>query len=332
MGSLDLTLESELTLFRNRHSRAGTVQSPTSADESAENAQSQFAASSADDLVSEAARLVNSPFEAFENDLEESHIEESYSDSTSSEGTEPREFSYSASSSPSNDLDSMLQDLSDDELPTGAIVPSKALLPSEGALAGSATLSTYTDPVLDDYLESSEELLKHLDTPSPQEPLDTSVSLKWFVWAAGATLVLSLLAAFFLQNAFKTPEAPPKSSSEASAVSEPEAVKNQDNVSSPDLSSREFQTVKPGNLAELPAPADTETESSDRQYYVVTEYVDQASLEAAQKVVPDARVVNFTAGTRIQLRQLADESAARDAVAELQQQGLTAEILVTAAE
>ena len=362
MSSLDLKLEDELTLFRNRHNQVEgvapvvedtspapeipaieeTPQEPV--QETTFQPTEPITTEPSVDLAAEAARLLDVKFDdGFDEAEFEAELELPSPELEPPEEFEPEPTQVS--------LDE------EEDIPPGAIVPSKALLPSENALADSAKLKTYTDPALDDYLESSEVLLKHLDTPVPKQQIDDSNTLKWFGWAAAATVILSVIAAFLLQNVFKTPggndpspeptateiPAPAASPSAETSPSPTVSPTPSATVQPPNLEEDEFQSVTPGNLAGLPSPeasstpatessSPTPTNTSGRKYYVVTDYSDEASLTKAKESFPDAKVVNFTAGTRIQLQEFSDETSARTAAAEFQQKGFAVEILATAGE
>jgi cell division septation protein DedD len=71
-----------------------------------------------------------------------------------------------------------------------------------------------------------------------------------------------------------------------------------------------------------PAPA----ANSAYDYKVVTEYSGDATLEEAQKAIPDAYVRNFSDGARIQLGAF-DEAGKAEALAEeLEKQGIPAKV------
>lgn len=372
MECLDLTLESELTLFRNRHLHKESGTSGFSQEVTPNGSSSPMTPATpmapataleeneritlpmSDNLSAEAAQLLNVSLEEFE-------VEES----------EPDSFTHT--DQPTEDIEELYppEAYESAESHAGAIVPSsqpqsKALLPSNNQISGSATLETYTDPALEDYLESSEVLLQHLDTPIAKRSLDESVSLKWFSWAAGATLILSLFAAFFLQNMFNAPTTKSPEEADPSDRTNPENIQTSTpqptiepkvegpettdpKVEGPDLTEKEFPSVNPENLGSLPTPQpstptlpppeastppapEASNITTGRQYYVVTNYTDETSLVTAKQIVPDAQVVNFTAGKRIQLKQFSNEAEARTAAAQLKQQGLAVEILATASE
>lgn len=75
-----------------------------------------------------------------------------------------------------------------------------------------------------------------------------------------------------------------------------------------------------------PAPL---TPAARPNYYVVTEYTGNQSLESARGVVGDAYVRDFQGGSKIQMGAFSQESSARDLVQQLQQQGIPAQVLST---
>ena len=64
-------------------------------------------------------------------------------------------------------------------------------------------------------------------------------------------------------------------------------------------------------------------------YYVVTDYTGNQSLESARGAVGDAYVRDFQGGTKIQMGAFSQESSARDLVQQLQQQGIPAQVYNT---
>ncbi|MEM6253413.1 MAG: hypothetical protein AAF821_10870 [Cyanobacteria bacterium P01_D01_bin.156] len=73
--------------------------------------------------------------------------------------------------------------------------------------------------------------------------------------------------------------------------------------------------------APVPAPVAT-----GPNFYVVTSYTGDASLNKAREFVPDAFIRNFKAGARIQLAAFDNRAQAEDQVAALTQQGMTVEL------
>ncbi|NJL47320.1 MAG: hypothetical protein HC929_07305 [Leptolyngbyaceae cyanobacterium SM2_5_2] len=61
-------------------------------------------------------------------------------------------------------------------------------------------------------------------------------------------------------------------------------------------------------------------------YYVVTDYTGNASLESARGAVGDAYVRDFGGGSKIQMGAFSQESSAQNLVNQLQQQGIPARV------
>jgi cell division septation protein DedD len=65
---------------------------------------------------------------------------------------------------------------------------------------------------------------------------------------------------------------------------------------------------------------------ADPNYYVVTDYTGDQSLEDARTAVGDAYVRNFSEGARIQMGAFDEEGSAQELVQQLEQQGIPAQI------
>lgn len=82
----------------------------------------------------------------------------------------------------------------------------------------------------------------------------------------------------------------------------------------------------PPKLPDLPTPAPAASAPSQPNYKVVTPYTSDRALETAREKVPDAYVKNYTDGAKVQLGSYDDEAAAKAQAAELQKQGIPAEV------
>ncbi len=69
----------------------------------------------------------------------------------------------------------------------------------------------------------------------------------------------------------------------------------------------------------------TPARAADGFYYVVADYTDEKSLQAARAAVPDAYVRNFSKGVKIQMGALNDAASAERLVKELQAKGVRAQ-------
>ncbi|MBE9071029.1 SPOR domain-containing protein, partial [Leptolyngbya cf. ectocarpi LEGE 11479] len=87
-------------------------------------------------------------------------------------------------------------------------------------------------------------------------------------------------------------------------------------------------TTAPETTAANPAPAaPAPTATTGSNFYIVTNYTGDASLNKARTLVPDAFVRNFKTGARIQLAAFDNRAQAEDQVAFLTQQGATVELV-----
>ena len=77
------------------------------------------------------------------------------------------------------------------------------------------------------------------------------------------------------------------------------------------------------------APTTSSAAARPSNYYVVTDYTGNPSLESARGVVSDAYVRNFQGSPKIQMGAFSQESSAHDLVQQLQQQGIPAQIYNT---
>ncbi|QQE66184.1 SPOR domain-containing protein [Leptolyngbya sp. BL0902] len=91
----------------------------------------------------------------------------------------------------------------------------------------------------------------------------------------------------------------------------------------------------PPSLSAAPPPPLTPSAStpppatSQPNFYVVTDYTGNQSLESARRVVGNAYVRDFQGGTKIQMGAFSQESSARTLVEQLQQQGIPAQVYNT---
>lgn len=90
--------------------------------------------------------------------------------------------------------------------------------------------------------------------------------------------------------------------------------------SAPEPPAVSYSTTPPADPSR-PAPA------REPNYYVVTEYSGDASLETARQAVPDAYVRNLPAeGAKVQLGAFSDEAKAQEMLQQLRNQGIEAEV------
>ena len=209
----------------------------------------------------------------------------------------------------------------------------------------------FLDPSIEDYLESSEALLKHLndpqeqtETPKPQKaaplwPLALRAILGLVAIAAFAALAIALISQWFApkpREVVPQPQPPVKS---PAAQSQPPAVsqKPANPLAQPTVTPATSNTTSTQSSATIPAmspsipplttPAATVSPSPSAYYLVVAPYSGEASLAQAKQRVPDAFVEVVQGQQRIQLGLLETREQAQQLVKELKNQDFSSSIL-----
>ncbi|MBW4553566.1 MAG: SPOR domain-containing protein [Aphanocapsa sp. GSE-SYN-MK-11-07L] len=211
-----------------------------------------------------------------------------------------------------------------------------------------------------DYLESSEALLKNVGTARAEQPQSATVNRGWML-AAGLGLALSLAGAYLILN----PELWQRFRAEPVAVNLSPAAPSLPSPTTatlpgPSLDQKEFKELNIGNLSQAqPSPAATTAASagssaspaalpspqaaaptaspaprptaaqaagSDNFFYVVTEYSGEPAFKKAQQALPNAYLVNFKEGTRIQFGAFVDLESAQALVQSLKSRGIEATV------
>ncbi|MEB3289164.1 MAG: hypothetical protein VKI82_04560 [Leptolyngbya sp.] len=88
-------------------------------------------------------------------------------------------------------------------------------------------------------------------------------------------------------------------------------------------------TPTPAPTVAPPSPLTPSAPTPRTNYYVVTDYTGQQSLDSARSIVGDAYVRDFQGGSKIQMGAFAQESSARDLMQQLQQRGIPAQVYNT---
>jgi cell division septation protein DedD len=221
----------------------------------------------------------------------------------------------------------------------------------------------FLDPSINDYLQSSETLLKHLNQPAEvnRAPVDEAVTAprrSWVVMGGMTLLILGLLAlgGFLIMLALRwfsiksTPNlqapiqpsplpttslstwATPSQSPLPSAVitsSLPSAAT--DRISPPPINpSSPGAVAATEGVPPTSSPSDTPTSPVNpnaSRYFVLAVANSPESLQTAQRLVPDAYVVEVDGQRRIQLAALDSLQQAQQMVDELKNQGFPATIV-----
>ncbi len=290
IACLDLSLESELALYRNRQSQESMALATLPSAELEASALQSF------DLALE-------PFG--HDDASEEVLGGSLSQSDDrSVPTEAAE----------QEMTAVIE--TEDEIET--------LPESYGAelTAEPKAFDQFLDPSIEDYLESSEALLKHLDDPAkaeitPVEDGTTDAKRSWVVISGVTLLILGLLALagflgvlamrWFSLKPVSVPTPQPLVSTPVSPSPLPSAA----------------------NTAVTPTPSATPAApiNPNASRYVVLATDSQASLQTARQLVPDAFIAVVDGQQRIQLADLESLQQAQQMVNELKNQGFPASIV-----
>ncbi len=289
IACLDLSLESELALYRNRQSQESMALATLPSAELEASALQSF------DLALE-------PFG--HDDASEEVLDGSLSQSDDR-------------SAPAEAVDQeMTAVIEDDEIET--------LPESYGAelTAEPKAFDQFLDPSIEDYLESSEALLKHLDDPAkaeitPVEDGKTDAKRSWVVISGVALLILGLLAlaGFLGVLAMRWFSLKPVSVPTPQPLVSPSALL-------PPLPSAANTAVTPTPSATPAAPI-----NPNAARYIVLATDSQASLQTARQLVPDAFIAVVGGQQRIQLADLESLQQAQQMVNELKNQGFPASIV-----
>jgi cell division septation protein DedD len=221
----------------------------------------------------------------------------------------------------------------------------------------------FLDPSIDDYLQSSETLLKHLNQPAEAEPApidkaETPPKRSWVVIGGMTLLILGLLAlgGFLVMLALRwfsikptpNPQAqiqpsplpttslsvgstPSHTPLPSAAISSPLPSAATDGISPQPSSSASLGGVAATEGVPLtPSPSNTPTlpvNPNASRYIVLAIANSPESLQTAQRLVPDAYVVEVNGQKRIQLSALDSLQQAQQMVNELKNQGFPATIV-----
>jgi hypothetical protein len=322
LGCLDLSLESELALFR-RQSQApkALVGSPD---------------------IDEQVALSIGIQEAVEPRAEEElapHLEEPIDQQTEFEGITPdlmQEASDARNlvylSGPSQEDPETLPE------PYGADITAEP-----------QSFERFLDPSIEDYLESSEALLKHLEdsaSSTTERQVKPLTRRSWVSGLKAIAITLGLLGLLslvvFLIVAWLTPKSRqpeptpqlspqptqvPSTSSQSSQIdSSGIAVATTPKALPSDVATVSPPTQSPARLTS-PSPSPSASVNKAAFYAVVANYNNPESLKMAQKLVPDAYLNEVGGQQRIQLAWLDNLQKAETLVKDLKNKGFVASIV-----
>jgi cell division septation protein DedD len=211
----------------------------------------------------------------------------------------------------------------------------------------------FLDPSIDDYLQSSETLLKHLNqpaeaNPAPIEEAATAPKRSWLVIGGMTLLILGLLAlgGFLVMLALRWFSIKPTLNPQAQIQPSPLPTNSLSTGATPSLLPSPNVAIAsplpPTSSASLgvvaategvpptPFPSGTPTpplNPNALRYVVLAVANTPESLQTAQRLVPDAYVVEVGGQKRIQLAALDSLQQAQQMVNELKNQGFPATIV-----
>jgi cell division septation protein DedD len=212
----------------------------------------------------------------------------------------------------------------------------------------------FLDPSIDDYLQSSETLLKHLNqpaeaNPAPVDDAATAPKRSWVVMGGVTLLILGLLAlgGFLIMLALRWFSIKPAPNLQVPIQPAPLPTTSLSTGATPSLSRlpsaategtspQPTSSPSPGAVAATegvpptPFPSNTPTSTINpnaSRYIVLAVANSPESLQTAQRLVPDAYVVEVDGQKRIQLAALDSLQQAQQMVDELKNQGFPATIV-----
>jgi hypothetical protein len=359
LACLDLSLESELALYRRQNLQTSGALALSESDQSDESSS------------------------RFETDPEESSLANSGNtkvdinplQSLFSNADDPQEVSATALSAPeSNPQEVAIAKLEKNGVQNsgstvrevtsfaGEFEEDPETLPepySTEAVSRPEALDRFLDPSIEDYLESSEALLKHLDDSEgaiakPVKPTKSARQLKkpsppksspptsaWAFKLLGGVLATALLIGIAmlvlkqlttklrnapvpqpsLQSSIQPSLQPTVQTSLAPASVRPSAIA----VTPLSLKPTSVPVSSPKAASALVSPKPTVRPSAF--YAVVAPYRDNASLQRARRLVPDAFIADINGQRNIQLAFLDDLQRAQRLVNDLKNEGFPAVIV-----
>jgi hypothetical protein len=326
IACLDLSLESELALYRNHRSQASSVLALSSADP--------------DEAVFRSPDLALEAFIATDDPRMLSAEEDNTNDNPDAEVREIEPITAAI------EIEEESETLPE---PYGAELAAQP-----------KALDQFLDPSIEAYLESSEALLKHLDEPTgtnsapAQEPAPSSKNSRQS-WVVGSGIVLIILGMLALAGFFvfvaqqwlstKSSIAPVKPQPlvpPTQSVPSVSPLPNQSRSTLPNaaIASRAVTRQEsategiPSKLietgADTPQPSAAPSPSINpnaANYVVLAANSSAQTFQKAQRLVPDAFVTNVGGQRRIQLGSLDSLRQAQQMVNELKNRGFPASIV-----
>jgi cell division septation protein DedD len=316
IACLDLSLESELALYRNHQSQISSTLALPSADPDEAALRSPNLALEPLIAPNESKRLapeVDSAEKNFEPEVQEPEVQE----------PEAQDIEPIAAAIELEDESETLPE------PYGAELTAQP-----------KSFDRFLDPSIEDYLESSEALLKHLD-----EPIDTTSALlpepetsSRQSWVVGSGIVLIIagmlaLAGFFVflaQRWFSNKPATPPPTPQSLVSPSPQPTPSLSPLPNTAIATEGIPSTPIATNAVSPEPSATPTPSIDpnaANYIVLAANSSAETFRKAQRLIPDAFITNVGGQRRIQLGSLDSLRQAQQMVNELKNQGFPASIV-----
>lgn len=263
-----------------------------------------------------------------------------------------------------SELDSLVEESSYSNLTLGlGTADLRAMVAEEARGFGAREYDEFlelTDSLLhhpEDYLESSEALVRNLEAPEATSPaLQSLRNRRWGGWGMAAVAVLggtvgiaylifkgveSQKAAVPSTPAIASPTEPGVVSGPSAAL--PSAPSQPAIAPSPDLSAEEFVDLNlsnlsraqpvpatppaaPGPLSPTVPPNPSSAGASQTRFYVLAPYQNPADLGKARRLVPTAYLVQVPEGTQIQMGVFTDLAMAEKLLDSLKRQGISGRI------
>jgi len=172
-------------------------------------------------------------------------------------------------------------------------------------------------PAPEDYLASSQALLKNLDSERSAQPQRQRYLTPMAIVSLGLLVASFPVAYWIIQSSDRSPQ--PSLSSPAPSIASSETP-----AASPTLSPGTAASPSPPPVAADPPPP--ALRSGDNYYYVVADNASPRSLEQMRRIVPEAYVRDFPEGPQIQVGAYDSRQPAEDIVQFLKRQGVAATI------
>jgi cell division septation protein DedD len=360
LACLDLSLESELELYRRQNLQAAgalALSESTESDNALDETSMLFKADS------EERSLAN-----LDNDLENANPLQSLS----SQAEKPQEIELISLSAPASNPQDIARGQTDDSKDSGPTERSTAFFGSAveedpetlpepynaETVSKPEALDRFLDPSIEDYLESSEALLKHLDNsegmiakpakptrstrlttkPSPRKssPVTSTWAFKLLIGILAIALLIGIAMLILKQltRSRSTPVPQPSIQSSIQPSVQPSVQTTTASLSaSPSVIAVTPLSLRPTsapisspNATSTPVGAPKSTAKPSAFYVVLAPYKDDASLQRARQLVPDAFIADIKGQRHIQLAFLDDLQRAQRLVADLKNEGFPATI------